>query len=505
MKELYPHQRKQSNEVYSELKTHNHVIFGLATGGGKSIVMQNMIHKFLKQDKRILVLAPFRKLVFQLEETFVSHKPRVIMGTIDRGALNSPLLLSSLDTVHNRFKKGMKYLEGFDIIMIDEVHISCNFPPRKGSRTETLYNTYWDKAQWIGFSATPLTPKGYRLEGWDKTVYNYQTKQLIDMNFLADYDYFAPVKIDLSSLRVDSMGEYKSEDIENVTNTPSAIQTVRKYWRLHHRGRKTLIFASSIHHAQLLRDNIRNSSIVHSKIKESEQMKILQEFQDADTGTLINVNMLTTGFDDPTIDLLIIARPIRSIVTYMQVVGRALRKHGNKHTTILDMCSVYENCGLPKDMRDFNATKKDREKGEKGDLVLAKQCALCLEVSPSKDFTVVSETTETFIITQTFCPKCDEMCDEKTQELTTVNKLEQIEDTYVEYSNKERKKHIENFIEEFTSAKKSWATYILRDINKTKRDVFLDQQLQRPVTNKTKWKHVMELYESAQEELKVRR
>lgn len=467
--------------------------------------MQNMIDKFLKQGKRILVLAPFRKLVFQLEETFSIHKPRVIMGTIDRGSSYSPLLLSSLDTVHNRFKKGMKYLEGFDIIMIDEVHISCNFPPRKGSRTETLYNTYWDKATWIGFSATPLTPKGYRLEGWDKTVYNYQTKQLIDMGFLADYDYFAPVKIDLSSLRVDSMGEYKSEDIENVTNTPSAIRTVKKYWRLNHRNKKTLIFASSIHHAELLADNIRDSTIVHSKIKESEQMRILQEFQDSKQGTLINVNMLTTGFDDPTIDLLIIARPIRSIVTYMQVVGRALRRYGDKHTTILDMCSVYENCGLPKDMRDFNAVQKPMEKGEKDDSIKAKQCAVCLEVSPSKDFTVISETTEDFIVTQTFCPMCDQLCDESTRELTTVDELQQIEDKYVELSNKERKDYIEKMIVAFTSAKKSWGAYILRDINKTNREVFLDQQLQRPVTDKTKWKHVMELYESAQEELKVRR
>ena len=177
----------------------------------------------------------------------------------------------------------------------------------------------------------------------------------------------------------------------------------------------------------------------------------------------------------------------------------------NKKATILDMCSVYETCGLPKDIRDFNAVKKPRIKGEKDidDIEKAKQCPICKAVSPIAEFTVHNETTPDAIITTTYCPNCDEVCDETIVDLTQVDELVKIEDIEIkELSNKERKKGIEHLIEECTGANLSWSHYILGDLRKTDRLLHLDQQLQRQVTPKTKWTHIMKLYESAQEELK---
>jgi superfamily II DNA or RNA helicase len=241
-------------------------------------------------------------------------------------------------------------------------------------------------------------------------------------------------------------------------------------------------------------------------MKESEQFRILKDFEHSKTGTLINVNILVAGFDDPTIDLLIIARPVKSIRTAIQIWGRALRKHGDKHTKILDMCSVYENCGLPKDIRDFNAVRKPKIKGEKKELdeVKTKQCPLCKEVSPMEEFVVESETTPESIITTIYCPKCEKLCDENRVDLTQVEELNKIEDVEVKVlNNVERKRGIEDLIYECTTANTTWAYYILNDLKRTNRLMYLDQQLQRDVTPKTKWKHIMSLYESAQVDLKT--
>ncbi len=505
-KVLYPHQKKQNKEVSHELKTLDHILYGAATGFGKSIAMQSLIKKYLKKDYRVLVLAPYRKLVFQLEQTFSMHEPRIIMGTLDRGDRLSSLVISTLDTTNNRLKKQSNAYEGFDIILIDEVHLTGNFPPKNRSRMELLYNKYWHSAKWIGFTATPITDKGYRLEGWDKCVYKYQTRDLIKMGFLADYDYYAPTNLDLSSLRVDYKGEFKNEDVEKVTTEASAIASVKKHYKENGKSKKSLIFASSIRHGELLQKAIKNSSVIHSGLKESEQIEILKDFQYKKEGCLINVAMLVAGFDDPTIDLLILARPIKSIRTAIQCWGRSLRKHNDKRAKILDMCNVYETCGLPKDLRDFNRVKKPKnemtDKDMLDEVLTVIKCPFCKTISERSSCKIKKKETKTSITTKLFCPSCGKEIESKRKELSEVDDLQKIEESLEvkQLIPAERKKLISELITEFTKAKPSWSYFIMRAISATGRNELLDQVLAKTVKNKTKWKNIMTLFEDAKNE-----
>ena len=494
---LYKHQKIQNKAIKKALKQKPHILYGASTGFGKSVCILDIVKKGLANDLRILVLAPYRKLIFQLETTFSNYAPRVIMCQLDRGSLTSDLVLTSMDTMNSRLRKGSKVFEGFNLIIIDEVHISCNFPPLDNTRMKLLYDKYWDKAKWIGFSATPIKANGYRLEGWDKSIYKYNTRWLIDNEFLAEYVYHAPKEINLSDLRVRA-GEYLQSDVEEVTNTPSAIKSVKKLWKKKCKVNKVLIFASSIHHAELLQESIKGSTVIHSKLKEFEIQKTLDSFECVKTGVLINVNMLTTGFNDPSIDVVILARPIQSIRTYLQCVGRGLRKYGDKVCTIYDMCSCYKKCGLPTDPRDWNKVKGVTEKREQGDEITAMKCDLCDAVSPTGAFEVVKSMDKNIQTTEYYCPECSEMCKIVTGELIKVDKMVEIKQTKAKVLlHKERKQIVGEFISEFTKAKISWSHFIVGAITSTGREELLDYQIARDVTDKTKWTNIMKIFEDA--------
>ena len=366
-----------------------------------------------------------------------------------------------------------------------------------------LYNKYWESANWVGFTATPMTANGYRLEGWDKTIYEYQTTHLIDMGYLADYDYYAPVEVDLSSLRNDySSGDFKKEDIEEVTNEATAIKSVKKQWKKYSKGKKTLVFASSITHAILLQKALKGSFIIHSNMTDVMQSNILNDFKYSKSATMINVAILTTGFDDPTVDLLIIARPIRSDRLAMQCWGRALRLLGNKRATILDMCSVYKSCGLPKDLRDFNRVKgevveKDIDENEEI-LVPNLKCPQCKCISPRIEFKVKKKTSKTAITTKLYCPECGKLADMRRKELSITDELSVVGEAKVnKLSYKERKEFLVPLIKEFTNAKESWSHYILTAINTTGRGELFDQEVAKSTQDKTKWNNIMKLFEAS--------
>ena len=497
---LYKHQSKQNKAVNKALKKHDHILYGACTGFGKSVVLTTLIKQDLIDGKRVLVLAPFRKLILQLEESFSAFVPHVVMGGIDRGNKSSGVILSSMDTMNSRLKKASDYFEGVDKIYIDEAHVSCNFPPQKTSRMKLLYDKYWDNIQWVGFTATPIKANGYMLEGWDKVIYKYQTPDLINMGYLANYKYFAPLDLDLSSLRTNSIGEYVAEDIEETTNTPTAVASVKKVWKKYGKNKKkVLIFASSIKHAELLQKAIKGSFVIHSKLSDSVQMQILSDFKRSTVGTLINVAMLTTGFDDPSVDMLVLARPIKSERLLIQCYGRALRLYGDKVSEIYDMCSCYKNGGLPSDIRDFSRVKGEVvEKEDTEYEAPVMRCNLCGEVSPTCEFSIKRKTTKRFIITKYTCPSCGEMCDEKRQDLTEINKLEEIKTEVVpKLTYQERKAIVKDLVEEFTNAKPSWSHYICTIINSTGRGKLLDQAIHKGTSNKTLWNKVMNMFEDA--------
>ncbi len=515
---LRKHQKKQNKLALGSLKKNDHILYAAPTGFGKSLCILDLVQRFVDNGERVLVIAPYRKLVTQILDTFEKESPALLMGADSYGNVReSDIVVASLSTLSRRLKVDKNYLGTIDKIIIDEVHIGFNIPDNKPSTVvKPLYDRYWKKASWIGFTATPITAGGYRLQGWDDTIFKYNTAWLIKKGWLSKFEYMSTRAIDTRNLKLQSTGDYKVEDMEEVTNTASAISAVYKNYEKYCKGKKTLMFAVSINHGILIHDDFEkqgiSSAIIHSMLPEREQKRILEEYKNNVFDVLINVAMLTTGFDDPEVEALMIARPIGSLRLAIQVWGRVLRIHDSiDKVLILDLTGVYDKVNhLPDDDFNFNRVKRERgssddEEDSPADIAEVNwECDTCQVVSRMIDCKRDNQLTDVMSITTYFCPNCQAIINEVSTELGS-NKVEKIKtasaiDMKIAYSTKEVMLLLGELIKANTrNAKTSWGSYIhktcLKKDGKRYKEAFYGYAQGVYGSSKT-WKRIMDIYGS---------
>ena len=512
---LRKHQKKQIKLTLKALKKHDHVLFGASTGFGKSLCILDLTQKAIEAGERVLVIAPYRKLIFQLLDTFVDENPSLLMGTDSYGNVRSGnLVVASLSTLARRLNADAGYLGNIDKIIIDEAHLGFNIPNKKPTKNvKALYDIYWNKAKWIGFTATPITAGGYRLEGWDFTVFKYNTAWLIKKGWLSKFKYLSKTSIDTSGLKLQSStGDYKVEDMEELTNTTAAVSSVIDNYLESCKGLKTLLFAVSIAHAELIHEAFAEKgisvAIIHSKIPESQQRDILEAYKNNAYDVLVNVAMLTTGFDDPEVGALIIARPIGSLRLAIQVWGRALRVHADiDRVLILDLTGVYEKVGyLPDDNFNFDRVKGASKTSDSDEVKSIEDyiytCPSCNEVSRMIDCSRNTEITDDISVTTFYCPECNEVINETSIDLV-VHEIEEIKtasdiDFTVSYNGKEVMEALGKLIKLNTrSAKTSWAMYINKTCMQKDKPRYKDAfygYMQEVYSHRKAWKRIMDIY-----------
>jgi len=462
---LRPYQKNDFKACNKLFKIHNHILFGAATGYGKSAI----IHKFAKKYKRVLIIAPRRKLVNQLYTTLELLEPSVVMGNDYRNNDTSTIHIASMATLQRRLAThGKDYIGNLDLIIIDEVHVGFN---SKGMNI--LKELYWnDKTKWVGLSATPIDSSGYRLEGWDYTLYNNQTKDLIKIGMLKDVDVLVTDKPkDLDTLRIVA-GDYNEGELDALMSEDGRVSNIFHIWKRYAQGCKTMIFAVSINHAELIyKDFVNNGvvgvGVVHSERDENEEEILLEQFETDEIHTIINVGKLTTGFDNTSVDCLLIARPTKSVALFMQICGRGLRKHENKPICkILDVAGVIEQHGFPTMKRDFNIKKP--KPSEKKDTELKEiTCPECEYVTQIKNCKRVRTELENITQTVWYCPNCDAIIRETIIDNNEVKRLKRIAD----YTNVDdiKAKDVQNImvqIQVYKDYKYGWVQHVGNDYKK---------------------------------------
>ena len=364
---------------------------------------------------RVVVMAPTRKLIKQLEETLISLNPVVMMGTILTGnPLKAKVIITTPQTLNSRLGKNPNVVGDISLVIVDEVHHGMEIkdhgkPP---AFISNIYSRFWNKARWVGFTATPITMKGYRLEGWDYTISKYTTAWLIKKGWLANFRYFAKPAVDMSSYKVQNTGDYSGADIEEAALKNAAVESVIKHWSEYTReGRKkSMIFAASIEHAEVLAESIA-AVIVHSKMREEDIEKAFDLFKRNEITTIISVNMLTAGFDDPSVEIQILARGTASKRLAIQMWGRVLRQHPDiPEAKILDLAGVYESVGIMPDTEiDFNLVKGEAKSSDKEEELLP--CPACYTVVRKSECERVPN--EELEVIAYLCPSCGAVVDEK--------------------------------------------------------------------------------------------
>ncbi len=342
MMQLRSYQTESVDAVYGHLRTRDdNPCVVIPTGGGKTPVMAHICRDAAQRwSGRVLVLAHVKELLEQTAGTLSDMAPELDIGIYCAG-LNSrdtdhAVIVASVQSVYQRADR----LGRFDLVMIDEAHM---IPPDG----EGMYRTFLGDAavinphvRLIGLTATPYRMKTGMICEPDHLLnhvcYEIGVKELIVQGYLCPLKTKAGrQKVDTSGLHVRA-GEFVASETEALMDRDELVRAACAEIIEQTQGRHScLVFASGVDHGRHVRDVLRAEhgvacECVFGETPSKERDALLSAFRAGDLPYVVNVNVLTTGFDAPNIDCIAMLRPTLSPGLYYQMVGRGFRTDPSK-------------------------------------------------------------------------------------------------------------------------------------------------------------------------------
>ena len=359
---LRPYQQAASDAAVRFLmspRTTDNGLIVLPTGAGKSLVIADIVDRL---DGDVLILQPSKEILEQNYSKLCSYG--YMLCSIYSASCGEKVISRATFATIGSIYKRVDEFRHFRYVIIDEAH---TVEPAGGMYADFLKAI---GAQCIGLTATP-----YRLyqvgdgQGGSGCILRFLTRQrprffstllhvtqiseLVGSGYLAKLDYYNVPTIDMSNLKVNSTGQgYTDSSLRaeyarsNFGNKLSAV-----VWRLLHNAaiprKGILVFTQFIDEAEELVAGFPGiSAVVTGETPKRERAKILEDFKAGRLKVVANVGTLTTGFDYPELDTVVVARATRSLSLWYQIVGRALRPHPDKTSAwIVDLCDTYQRFG----------------------------------------------------------------------------------------------------------------------------------------------------------------
>jgi DNA repair protein RadD len=350
---LRPYQQAALAECGNALAAGRRPILVAPTGAGKTVLAVALIAAARAAGRRSLFLAPRRELVHQtVEKLTASGLPPGIVMAGEAPSLYAPVQVASLQTLHARLKKGGGHVPRADLVIVDEAHLSI-----APSSLKVL--EHYRDADVVGLTATPARGDGRALGiVFDQLVPVSSVSELTAEGFLCPAVYYAPSKPDLSEVKVQA-GDYVQNQLERVMNAPQLIGDVVQHWHKLAAGRRTVVFASGIEHSQHLANAFNESGVraehVDAATPQSCRDAIFDRFRAGYTTILTNCFLASYGFDLPDLSCVVLARPTKSLVLYLQMVGRGLRPApGKADALILDHSGAVDIHGFADEDRPWS-------------------------------------------------------------------------------------------------------------------------------------------------------
>lgn len=362
------------------------VILSSPTGSGKTETAMEVIRGATEKNRRVVFLANRVHLVEQTSR-------RLRKAGIDHGVIQAensraeylPVIVASIQTVA---KRGMPET---DLIIIDEAHAVA------GSKEFRKVVIERNGVPVIGLSATPWSKglgKVYEELGgplFDHLVTATTIPALIESGYLVDADIYAPSEPDLSKVQV-TAGDYNEKQLGEAVDKPELIGDIVSHWLKLANGMPTVCFATNIAHSKHIVEQFLSIGVVTEHIDcytdDKARQETLARVASGVTMVISNVGILTEGWDFPACRALILARPTKSLIRYIQMAGRVLRPcEGKDKALILDHSGSCKRLGFPTDhietVLDDGKPKKAAEAKERTE-PLPKACASCSYMKPAK-------------------------------------------------------------------------------------------------------------------------
>lgn len=369
--ELYSYQKECIEALFASMHQGNEFSLAvLPTAAGKTIIFSRFVEEVFRRyghrmPVRVAIIMHRETLVRQTHEKLVRVWPESVhrLGLAcasykDDIDVDSDIVIGSIQTIMSRLRKG--HIKPFNVILIDEGHRI----PHKGG----MYNHFLDytgtispKRKVLAFTATPFQlGHGYMYgdqchpehKNRFALAYSIGMEDLVNMGKLVPCRIKQAVDIgpELRGIPF-SNGDYQKKALGNIMCkfVKAAVDVYKKYGE---NRSMCAAFCSSIGHADALAAAFSAEGIpavsLHSKLPEEEKERRKKLFSEGKAKVAASVDMLSEGWDETGVDLILLLRPTMSPMVYVQQVGRGMRLHpGKKDVLVLDCADAVARHGLP--------------------------------------------------------------------------------------------------------------------------------------------------------------
>ena len=329
-KKLYDYQAADLENIFERFKNcppDYKLLYQLPTGGGKTVIFSEITRKYITDNnKKVLILTHRIELSAQtstmLSEFGVPNM--VIDSKVKEVSAEDPHMcyVAMVETLNNRMQEKAVEFKDLGLIIIDEAHYNS---------FRKLFK-FFENQFILGVTATPLSSniKLPMKDTYQELICGSSIGYLVEQKFLAKATTFT-YDVSLGSLKVGINGDYTVKSSEMLYGNILMQNKLLYAYRERCQKKKTLIFNNGINTSKQVfvtfkeagYENVRH---LDSKMGKPERREVIEWFRKTDDAILTSVGILTTGFDEPTIEAIIMNRATKSPTLYYQMIGRGSRK-----------------------------------------------------------------------------------------------------------------------------------------------------------------------------------
>lgn len=384
MIQLRPYQNETAHLLQLGFKVHKRQIAALPTGSGKTVLFSEMCRRAAMKNTQTLICTDRLELFSQTLKHIgsASLNPQILDAKTKIFYPGAPITVAMVETIFNRYKKGLLKDYSPRLLVIDEAH--------KGSFFKIL--DIFPNAYVVGCTATPRNKDLHKY--YTNIVSPIDIPELVDQGYLCRcepyqmQDSFDDVKV--------VRGEYDEKQLFAHYDKKVLYKGVIEKWIEKcgaNGGMKTICFCVNIAHSIRTCEEFNAAGIVAkvvtSKTSEDERKQILKEFEAGAFPVLVNCGILTTGVDIPSIRCVLLNRATQSLTLFLQMIGRGSRPDlpsGKLQFIVLDFGMNHTRHGLWQQAREWTleAPKNKSKKIGPAPVRVCPQCTAMVAASARK-------------------------------------------------------------------------------------------------------------------------
>lgn len=312
----------------------------LSTGMGKTITGLALAHRM---NARTLWLAHREELITQPAKALKLVWPEATSGVVkaERNEYARQVVFASIQSAQQPKRAATLVGEGFGLVVVDEAHHALS--PGYRTLLDQLGCFSAGGPRLLGLTATPeRSDNGALSDIFEGIVFQVGITTAIAQGYLiAPTVIERSIKVDLDAMTV-ARGDFGAKQLDLALLQAGIVNEITAAYEEHCLARKTLVFVVSVAQADAVAESLKSrghaAASLSGETPADERRKILRRLQTGELKCVVNCMVLTEGFDEPSVDAIILGRPTQSKPLMIQKVGRGLRLHpGKTDCLVIDM------------------------------------------------------------------------------------------------------------------------------------------------------------------------